>query len=327
MIVAATLAMAVLLAPVLYAFGERLLSGNGQLPPTLWRSSPPGVDLIAWLLPNPAHPLWRDTMIPLIQRWAGRGDAYPEFVAPQSCVALGVIALAWLGGWRPSRAWLAFTDSFGLLALGPFLHVAGVNTQILMPWSVLRYAPVLGMVRSPTRFSVLATLGVAMLFALAHLTRRHPQRRRLLLAAIVVAGACELVPLPRTLYSAGVPALYDTIASDPRHDIRVLEVPAGIRDGASSLGDVNPRTQYFRTAHGKPIVGGVPAARRTVAQGELPAAAGAERLDDAERGQGAHAQSGGGGPRWRGGVHPRTAHRVRRHRSQPRHAGAGRLRQ
>lgn len=120
-----------------YAFGERLLSGNGQLPPTLWRSSPPGVDLIAWLLPNPTHPLWRDTMIPLIQRWAGRGDAYPEFVASQSCVALGVIALAWLAGWRPSRAWLAFTGSFGLLALGPFLHVAGVNTQIPMPWSVL----------------------------------------------------------------------------------------------------------------------------------------------------------------------------------------------
>ena len=30
-----------------------------RLPPTYWRSSPPGIDLLAsLLLPNPNHPLW-----------------------------------------------------------------------------------------------------------------------------------------------------------------------------------------------------------------------------------------------------------------------------
>ena len=66
----------------------------------------------------------------------------------------------------------------------------------------------------------------------------------------------ELLPVPRTLYSAEIPAIYRTIAADPRADIRVLELPFGLRDGTSSLGDFTARTQYFQTAHGKAILGG-----------------------------------------------------------------------
>jgi hypothetical protein len=58
------------------------------------------------------------------------------------------------------------------------------------------------------------------------------------------------------LYSAAIPAIYERVARDPRPDVRVLELPTGVRDGASSLGNFNARTQYFQTAHGKAIVGG-----------------------------------------------------------------------
>jgi hypothetical protein len=127
-----------------------------------------------------------------------------------------------------------------------------------MPWSVLRYVPILGLVRSPGRFAVLATLGLVVLFAqaLAHLGRRYPERRRQVLATVAVLLAVELIPAPRTLYSAAIPALYDIVARDPRPHIRVLELPVGFRDGTSSLGDFSARTQYFQTAHGKAIVGG-----------------------------------------------------------------------
>jgi len=36
----------------------------------------------------------------------------------------------------------------------------------------------------------------------------------------------------------------------------VLELPTGVRDGTSSLGDFNPSAQYFQTVHRKPLVGG-----------------------------------------------------------------------
>jgi hypothetical protein len=145
-----------------------------------------------------------------------------------------------------------------LLALGPFIQVAGLNTLIPMPWSVLRYVPILGLVRSPGRFAVLATMCLVVLLAqaLAHLGRRYPERRRQILLGTAVLLAFELAPVPRTLYSAAIPALYQTIAQDPRPQIRVLELPVGVRDGTSSMGNFTARTQYFQTAHGKAIIGG-----------------------------------------------------------------------
>jgi hypothetical protein len=105
---------------------------------------------------------------------------------------------------------------------------------------------------------VIVSLGVAMMLAqaLAHLGRQYPNRRRAILAGVGMLLAIELIPGPRTLYSAGVPAIYETIARDARPQIRVLELPVGLRDGTSSMGNFSAGTQYFQTAHGKGIVGG-----------------------------------------------------------------------
>jgi hypothetical protein len=258
-VVAAGVVMALLLSPVLYALGDQVISGNTDWSSPLWRSSPRGIDLLGFVLPNPTHALWGPAMQARLVAWSESANAIPEAVGSLSLVALVVIAAAWWrGGWQPSRIRIGATIFFALLALGPFLHVAGANTQIPMPWSVLRYVPILGLVRSPGRFAVLASLGVAVLAAqaLAHLGRRYPDRRRQILAGVCVLLAIELVPGPRTLYSAGVPAIYQTIARDPRPHVRVLELPVGLRDGTSSMGNFSARTQYFQTAHGKAIVGG-----------------------------------------------------------------------
>jgi hypothetical protein len=259
LIAAGGVMMLVLLAPVLYALGDHVISGNADLSAPLWRSSPPGVDLLGLVMPNPNHAWWGDTMRSTLVRWSGREDAFPEAVGSLSLVSLAVIVLTWWrAGWRPSLLRVGFTVFYALLALGPFVHVAGVDTLVPMPWSVLRYVPILGLVRSPGRFIVLATMCVVVLLAqaLAHLGRRYPERRRQILAATCVLLAFELVPVPRTLYSAEIPALYQTIARDPRPQIRVLELPVGVRDGTSSMGDFSARTQYFQSAHGKAIIGG-----------------------------------------------------------------------
>jgi hypothetical protein len=258
--VAAGVTMLLVLAPVLYALGDRVVHGQADWSSPLWRSSPRGIDLLGLFVPNPSHPLWGPAMESRLIAWAGRHDnAMPEVVGSLSLVALLVLVVAWWRhGWRPSRIRVGVAVFFTLLALGPFLHVAGLNAQIPLPWSVLRYVPILGLVRSPGRFAVLASLCVAVLLALAlaHLGRRYPGRRRQILAVVGVLLAIELLPAPRPLYSAAIPAIYQTIAADPRPDVRVLELPVGIRDGTSSMGDFSPRTQYFQTAHGKGIIGG-----------------------------------------------------------------------
>jgi hypothetical protein len=249
---------AVMLSPVLYAFGERYLSDNAQMPPTYWRSSPPGIDLLAYVMPNPNHPLWGAPMRQMITAWSGRPDGFPEFVGALPWVMLVVLVAAWRSGFRLTGIRLPLTIMWITLALGPFVHIAGMNTHIPTPWTFLRYVPIVSLARSPARFSVVVTIIMAVLFAMAlkHVCARHPDRRRTILAVVTLVLAVELWPAPRTLYSAEIPQLYARIADDPRQNLRVLELPFGVRDGASSMGNYSALSQFHQTAHGKALVGG-----------------------------------------------------------------------
>jgi hypothetical protein len=243
-----------LLSPVLYAVGLRIADGQWDSERIFWRSSPRGVDLAAFVLPNPNHPLAPDA----VRQWlTPRPDAYFENVASLTFVALATIFVAWRAGWRIPRLWGRFAIIFGALALGPFVHVAGLNTHVPGPWALLRYVPVIGLARTPSRFSVVLMLAVAILFAgaLCWLGRRWPQHRTRIVGAVSVLLVFELLPAPRMLYSATIPAVYRHVAAAPT-EVRVLELPVGIRDGTNSVGNFTARSQFFQTAHGKPLIGG-----------------------------------------------------------------------
>lgn len=242
------------LSPVLYGLGASVVNGRYVSPPTLWRSSPRGVDLLGLFEFNPNH---------IAARWWNDGQAadgamFVEYTAALSLVALAVVGIAmWRGGFRPQAGWVWLTIGFAALSLGPFVHIAGVNTHVPGPWSLLRYAPLIGSARAPTRFSIVAALGLAILLAaaLAALGRRYPQHRRLITAVVGLMLVLELAPAPRTLYSAAVPDLYHVVASDPR-PVRLLQLPFGVRDGTFSAGDFSAQYLFFQTVHGKRLIGG-----------------------------------------------------------------------
>jgi hypothetical protein len=242
------------LSPVLYGLGERIVDGRFVTPPTLWRSSPRGVDLLGLFEFNPNHVLARA----FGDRQLANGSAFVEYTAALSLVALAVVGYAvWRGGYRPRPGWVVLTAGFAALSLGPFVHVAGVNTYVPGPWSLLRYVPLIDAARTPTRFSIVAALGLAIMLAgaLAALGRRFPQHRRALAVTVGVLLVVELAPVPRTLYSASVPTIYETIAADPR-PVRVLHLPFGVRDGTFTAGNFSARYLFHQTAHGKPLIGG-----------------------------------------------------------------------
>jgi hypothetical protein len=135
--------------------------------------------------------------------------------------------------------------------------VAGIETLVPTPWTFLRYVPVLGEARMPSRFSVMVLLGVTVIFAsaLAALGRHMPHARRRMLAIVAALVVGELIALPRPLFSAAVPSVYRTIAADPR-DVRVLDLPFGVRDGLVTYGAFTPASQFYQSVHGKPIIGG-----------------------------------------------------------------------
>ena len=246
-------ACAVMLSPVLYAMTTPQAGRPWRGPRILWRSSAPGIDVGAWLTPNPLHPLWGNP-----DGWLSRlPNGFDENVASISWIAVAVIALAALcARFRGPRGWWVFTGIFAWLSLGPFVSIAGVNTYIPTPWAVLRYLPIIGAARMPTRMTILVMLGVSMLLALAvaHL-RRRVARPRLLIAVVAVLLIVELLPSPRPLYSAAVPELHRTIANDPR-PVRVLNLPFGLKDGLSERGAYSARYQYFQTVHEKRLIGG-----------------------------------------------------------------------
>ena len=100
-------------------------------------------------------------------------------------------------------------------------------------------------------------LAVAVLFAAAleWFGRTYPKYRHVALTVVAMLLLAELLPAPMTLHSAAVPRFYQRVAAAPG-DVRVLELPTGVRDGTSSVGNFSARSQYFQTMHGKPLIGG-----------------------------------------------------------------------
>jgi len=226
---------------------------------TYWRSSSRGVDLLAYLVPNPNHPwIAGRTAGWFISEWA---DAFPEFVSSFSLVALAVIGV---GAWRRTlpSLWIGFTACFFALSLGPFVHVAGVNTYVIGPWALLRYVPLLEMVHAPARFAIVVALGLSLLFAfslddiLRQLRARRALFRRGFAAAVALLLAAELVPAPRRLYSAEIPAIYQLLRTSGEPQGPLLELPTGILDGIEMIGTFNASSQYFQTLHRRPLIGG-----------------------------------------------------------------------
>jgi hypothetical protein len=253
-VTATGLVATVLLSPVLYAVGVRIATAGFETARVHWRSSPSGIDLLAFILPNPNH-AWAP---PAIAGWlTALPSGYLENVASIPVIAVLAMLAAWWTGWRPSRWWAGVAIAFGALALGPFVHVAGMNTYVPGPWALLRYVPIVGLARAPTRFSVVMMLAVAVLFATAieWLGRRYPRQRPWFIAAATVLLIAELLPAPLTLHAAVAPKFYERVAAAAK-DTRVLELPTGVRDGTSSVGNYTARTQFHQTSHGKQLIGG-----------------------------------------------------------------------
>lgn len=242
-----------LLFPWLSVAASEVLA-KGGMATTAWRSSPAGVDLLSFFMPNPTHPLFREIVEPWMTRQ--RADAFIEGVASFTVAAILIVAL--LTAYRQAimpRFWLVFTAFFTALALGPFVLIGGEPTYVPGPWAVLRFLPGIGMVRSPSRFAALATLGIALLLAHAVATARLGRARAAAIATIALLLGLETIAPPRRLFPALLPERYKVVADD-RCDVAVLRLPTGIKDGTRQRGHFSSETQFRQVFHGKRLLGG-----------------------------------------------------------------------
>jgi hypothetical protein len=251
-IVAALVAAIALTAPLWLGALRIWRAGDYIAPPRLWRSSTGGVDLLTMVAGNPFHPWWRAT-----------GESiYATFgmFTIENCAWLGLLPViylvwarrTWLGA-PTSRLWLAVGIGFFVWACGPYLTIAGRNTGLLLPETLLHYVPIVSNARIPGRAMVMVYLAVAMLLAMA-LSSRRSRRQTTVVMLVGAAVFLDFLSAPTWLYRLETPAIYQTLAAQPPG--AVWELPFGVGDGFGERGVLDNATLFYQTTHHKPLVGG-----------------------------------------------------------------------
>jgi hypothetical protein len=159
-------AFLVVAAPVIWKGASLVARGDYVAPHYYWRSAPRGVDLATLALGNPFHGLWGGSTRRIY-------DAL-DVDAIESSAWLGLvpaILVAWVirRRWQLTlvRRWTAVAVLFFIWSLGPHLTVAGANTGLILPQTVIRLIPVLSNARIPGRAMVVVYLAIAVLAAVA----------------------------------------------------------------------------------------------------------------------------------------------------------------
>ena len=210
-------------------------------------------DLLAFVTPNPFHPLWG--------QWAGRAAERFTSTLSERTVFAGFVPLL-LGIWaavrsgRHSRFWWIVTLFFVICALGPVLHVAGrsewgaAGRPIPLPYALLYDGvPFVRIARSIARFDVMVMAGLGVLagLGLAELMGRSWGAWRKLLPALAVGLVCfEFWSVPYPMSPPDTPAFYHQLAEEPGQ-FAVLNLPVNWD---------RPGYLLYQTVHGKPLTAG-----------------------------------------------------------------------
>jgi hypothetical protein len=213
----------------------------------------------SWFYPDPTF-LFDFTRFPILTSLAPRPGWYGSGMETAVTVPLSAVALA-IAAWRldgsRARTWLWVAFVCTLLALGPFLRVAGrteftsLGWRLPLPQALLARLPGFDVMRTPGRFMMIGSVGwtVAAAVGLAAVARRRGWRTDLLasVAGLVVLVECWPAVWPQQVLPP-VPGFYRNIATDGER-YAVLDLPAGWL-GRHEYGSAYA---FYQVIHRKPI--------------------------------------------------------------------------
>ncbi|MGB3904115.1 MAG: hypothetical protein WBB22_04270 [Anaerolineae bacterium] len=204
-------------------------------------------DLLAFVTPNELHPVWGGPASRLSETFTGS--------TIERMVFAGYIPLALAGYalWSRRRAtcfWLVSCLTFFILSLGPYLHIAGREVPVPLPYLALyRLLPFFKIARSVSRFDVMVMLSLALLTALGLqrlVTPLTKTGRRALSLATLGLVCFEFLPVPYPVSEVEVPSFYQSLAVD-EEEYAILELP---------MNWDRPAHMLYQTVHHKPIITG-----------------------------------------------------------------------
>lgn len=199
-------------------------------------------DALDILFPSYLHPLWgglaehlHNGMRPGIWGWN---------IGP----GVGLLLLALIGSraaWPQARPWLLISAGLFVLLLGPRLSLAGIATDLPLPYELLRDLPGIGTARRPNHLVVVLLPLLALLSAWgvrALLARGHRGRLIALLLLLLVGAEYIVLPLPALPHP--IHPVFARLRGQPG---AIFELPPGHRSALPMLS---------QTIHERPTVGG-----------------------------------------------------------------------
>ncbi|HVB38004.1 MAG TPA: hypothetical protein VND92_05670, partial [Vicinamibacterales bacterium] len=153
------------------------------------------------------------------------------------------------------RPWGSVFVVFLVWALGPFLRVAGANTGLVLPETLVRFVPIVANARMPGRAMVMVYLALAVFVAMGLASLRGRWHRPLGQAAVATLIVFSYFQAPLAMYQPEPLAIYTRLAALPQTGA-LLELPFGLADGFGERGRFDRRDLYYQTIHQRPIAGG-----------------------------------------------------------------------
>jgi hypothetical protein len=238
-------------APLLWQAALLLLRHEYVTPAYQWRSAPRGVDLLAPLLGPPLtrftesiYASWHMDRIEAVG-WLG---LVPLILVGSSLVARDRTS-------RDLHLWRIVAAVFGVWALGPILTIAGFDTGLKLPATLLRYLPLVANARMPGRAIVVLFMALAVLAGAELASGRRWWRAPIVQWLLIACVTLEYWNAPILLTPLDRPGVYQMLAAAPPG--AVCEVPFGIGDGLSTgVGSQERVVLYYATIHEHPLAGG-----------------------------------------------------------------------
>lgn len=185
-------------------------------------------DLLSYVLPN-ARSTFYQAFEPRIEgvnasvNVEGDSELSPD---RQSFLGVTVLLLAVVGVIRFRRKllfWTCIALLFGVLSLGPVLHLAGTTTNIPLPFVLINNIPILNHIRIPMRYGVFVFFGISLLAGAGALMLFSKSGWFVLPVTALILLESSILPFPTLPYKVSV--VYQQIAQVPG-DFTVLEIPS-----------------------------------------------------------------------------------------------------
>jgi hypothetical protein len=214
-------------------------------------------DLLAFLLPNPEHPLWKSWAWQVFESIKTPGVVVATVSLSYVALVLAVIAV--MRNWQQTRFWVLSGATFLILALGPQLRIMGIITDIPLPYEILFQFKIIQVTRAPARYFIITTLCMGVLAAIGTrallnnprfwqrnrtIVPTTPRTRQAIFASLLLLLCFEHLPIPVNAEPAAPTPAFMTDGTLQQAGA-IMEWP-----------DAGNRSMYYATVHEHPVMYG-----------------------------------------------------------------------